>query len=58
MRGNLRGIDGFESLSFRSIDEFVVDEQSCSIQLACFLGFWEITVVDKIFRLEVESTEN
>jgi hypothetical protein len=45
MRGNLRGIDGFESLSFGSVDEFVVDEQSCSMKLACFSVFGRLRLL-------------
>jgi hypothetical protein len=36
-RGKLRGIDDFECLSLRGIDEFVVDEQASSIVISTAL---------------------
>jgi hypothetical protein len=55
----LRGVDDFECLAFRGIDEFVVDEQPGSVKFSHCPQRMEggFTVVDMIFRLEVESTQ-
>jgi hypothetical protein len=39
-RENLRWVDDFECLAFRSIDEFVVDEQASSERVSTGLGGW------------------
>jgi len=56
---NLRWVDNFECLALNGVDEFVIDEQTCSVKISKLPEDggarcpWGLTVADMIVRLGV-----